>query len=497
MTETSQDIQTTHRLYNDNQAKWIQIHNCLAGEEAIKAAGETYLPYPVAVTDEDKTTDEYQAAYALYLEGGHFVEYTAEAVEDLVSSAFRRPLNIDPSIPEGLDYLDLGDLAKELTHTVGSYGRAFFFVDYPTIETSPTMADDGMNKAYVSIYEPLDVLNWVEERRSGKSTLVEVVLREIDELRSAEEGYSIFMYRKLKVVNGIYQIEIWRDEELVNTITPKATGKPFTEIPGMFLGTTSNTAKVDKSPVIGISNTNLKHYQTWAELAFVQTYAGHPQLTLTGLNPGFNKMMHEQNKDQDIKLKLDAANVLALEGEKADAKLLQLNTDSLVHFRTLEWLEKSMAEQGSNIKDIAKKAGVESAAALKIRTSSSMSKLSSIVANVGEGLTLMVKWVGQYMGVPADDIVIRVNTEFFTPEPDGDLLASLSEAEANSTAPRGTVVNYLKQIEIIDEKRDTEDYLAEMGMPCNTCNDTGVERDASGNVIGKKKSDKPSGDFKK
>ncbi len=489
-----------HREYSLFKTRWEQIHACLDGQEAIKKEGERYLPYPVSLTDEDRKSDEFKSMYNIYIEGSHFVEYTAEAVEDLVSSAFRRPLTFSSDeesieddtadsmegLPEGIDYLDINDIAKELTSTVGAYGRAFFFVDYPTAETSPTMADDGENKAYVSIYEPLDVLNWVEDKRTGKSVLVDVTLREIDELASASEdgiGQTVFMYRRLYIDKGTYKIDIYRpdapnEKDQKVTLTPSAAGEDFKEIPGMFVGTTSNTANVDKSPVIGISNSNIKHYQTWADLMHVQVYTGSPQMVLTGLTPGWNKRAKE--KGTEIKVKLDAANVLALEGEKSSAQLLQIDTNSLVHFRTLEILETAMLEEGAKIKSISKKAGVESAQALKIRSSSSMSKLSSIVSNVEEGLNLMIRWVGQYMAVEVDTR-ISVNTEFFAPEPDGDLMASISTAEASGTAPRGTTITYLKQIELVDEKQDTVELLKNMEL-CSTCTDTAVERDSSGNV---------------
>ncbi len=476
------DKSTTHREYRKFFKRWTQIHVCLEGEEAIKELGETYLPYPVSTLDQDKQTPEYVAQYNLYIAGAHFVEYTSEAVEDLVSAAFRRPLDIEPELPEDLAYLDLGDIAKELTSTVGAYGRAFFFVDYPTVDTSPTMANDGENKAYVSIYEPLDVIDWTEEMRSGKSTLVRVVIREIDEIASAEDQSTVLMYRELQLTNGVYTVTIHKEDGSSNVYTPKAAGEAFTEIPGMFLGTTSNRAKVDKSPVIGISNSNVKHYQTWADLMHVQVYSGSPQMVLTGLAPGWNKMAKESGTE--VKVKLDAANVLALEGDKSSADLLQINTDSLIHFRTLEHLETSMLEEGARIKSISKKAGVESAQALKIRSSSSMSKLASIVSNVQEGMTNILGWTGQYMGVDASSIVLTMNTEFFAPEPDGPLMEAISTAEANRTAPRGTVITYLKQIELVDEKTTNEDYLKEMGEPCSTCTDSAVERDSSGNVTG-------------
>ncbi len=456
---TTFDRSTTHWQYKTHQDRWEQLKTCLNGEEAIKAQGEKYLPYPTRVTDEDKTSEEFLSMYQLYLQGAHFVEYTSEAVEDLVSSAFRRPLEVDPPLPTELEYVDITDLAKESVSGVGAYGRSFLFVDYPTVDTTPMLTEDASNKAYLNIYEPLDVLDWVETRRSGKSELVMVKLREIDEIKVAADDLSspVYLYRVLAIEDSVFTMTIYREGEEPVKYTPKATGEAFTEIPGVFIGTTSNTVKVDRSPVMGISNSNLKHYQTWGDLMHVQVYSGNPQLVLAGLAAGWNKQA-ERNK---VKVKMDASMVLALEGDNSSASLLQIDTNSLVHFRTLEVLEQSMAEQGAKIKSISKKAGVESAEALKIRSSASMSKLAAIVSNVEDALNRCLQWMGQYMGVSVSSEV-SINKEFFAPQPDGSLLSSISSAETSNNAPRGTTINYLKQIELISEDITNEEYIKEL-----------------------------------
>jgi hypothetical protein len=459
-----------HRDYIAFQSRWLQLKHCLEGEEAVKAERERYLPYPVRVDDEDKNSKEYQAMYELFLQGAHFVEFTAEAVEDLVSSAFRRPLELKRNAEvvteiEELDYIDFADVGKEVVSAVGAYGRVFLLVDYPSIETVPNMIEDQNNKAYITLYPPLDVLNWRETKRSGKVELVRVVLREIDEVaiaksEDAETGTADvkYMYRELIIEDGIYKIKIYREDQDVKTIIPLANGEYLTEIPGLFIGTTSNTARVDKSPVMGISNSNIKHYQTWAELLYLQTYVGHPQLVLTGLTPGWNK----QAEKQQFKVKMDAAEILALEGDSSAAQILEIDTKQLIHFKTLEVLESSMAEQGARIKAISHKAGVESAEALKIRTSASMSKLASIVQNASEGLTEALKWLGAYMGEDLDAYSISINKEFYSPNPDGPFLTSISNAEVAGTAPRGTALNYLKQVELVDDNIPNEVYLKDM-----------------------------------
>ncbi len=460
MTYTYDTIAEPHKDYLRFEAKWTQLTHCLEGEEEIKEQAEKYLPYPVRVDDVDRKSEDFLAQYELYIQGAHFVEYTAEAVEDLISAAFRRPIEIDPPLPNSLDYLDIEDLAKETVGGVGSYGRVFLLVDYPSLEMTPSMKDDDTNKAYLNIYEPLDVINWTATKRSGKSELIRVVLRELDEIALADDNEEKYLYRELVMIERVFQMHIYREGEPVVTVTPSASGQVFGEIPGMFVGTTSNTAKIDKSPVIGISNSNLKHYQTWADLMHVQVYVGNPQIVLAGLAAGWNKQAEKNN----VKVKMDAAHLLALEGDNSSASLLEIDTNSLVHYRTLEILEQSMAEQGARIKSISKKAGVESAEALKIRSSASMSKLAAIVVNTEDALTQCLKWSAQYMGDKEPTTKISINKEFYSPEPDGSLLGAISEAEAVGTAPRGTAITYLKQIELVDDSIPNEVYLKDMEL---------------------------------
>lgn len=447
------EISKTSRTYKKFAKKWQQISLCLEGEEEVKDSGEVLLPYPVALLDIDRKDKEFVEAYKVYQQGAHFVEYTAESVDDLVASAFREEPTIDPEVPSELEYYDWEADAKEIVHKTVSYGNSFILVDYPTVE-DPTLAEDVDNLAFTVLYEPLDILDFTVSKRSGKHSLTRIVLREIDEDNTAEGKY---IYRELLIVDGVYTIRVHSEIDGVVNVSeyiPTASGNKLTEIPGTFIGVTSNLPKIDKSPIIGISNSNIKHYQTWAELMWTQTYTGHPQMVLSGLQEGWNK---EADK-QDVKVKLDASNVLALEGENAKAELLEISGSNLVHFQTLEKLEQSMLEQGARIKVQNMKAGVESAEAITIRHSADVSKLGSVVSNVEDGLEKVFGWLSLFMNVSYDPKV-EISRAFFTPTIDGALVASLSAAEVARTTPIGTTAKYLQKVELLDKDEPVEDQL--------------------------------------
>ncbi len=445
------DYITTSKQYEDNKTRWEQIRHCLEGEDSIKAEKERYLPYPVALGDIDRTSEEFIEQYGIYLNGAHYVNFTAEAVDDLVASAFRKDPTIDPEIPADLQYYEWKDESKTIAETVAAYGLAFVLVDYPTVEDA-TLEDDRDNFAFSVAYEPLDVLDYKEIKRSGKRRITKVLLRELDE--DDKE-----MLRELYMDGNVYKQKTYREVDdivVVTEITPVANGKTLDFIPGTFVGVTSNTTKADKSPVIGISNSNIKHYQTWGELFWTQTYNGHPQMVLTGLEKGWNA----EAEKKKVKIKMDASQVLALEGERSGAQLLEINTSNLIHFQTLEKLESSMLEQGYRLK-VNSKNGVESAEALKIRHTGDISKLGSIVKNIEEAMSDVFVWLGMFMGIDYEPVV-TINKEFVPVEVDGSTLTSLTSAENTNVIPRGTTIDYLKSGGLIADGLDTEKLLSKI-----------------------------------
>jgi hypothetical protein len=124
-----------------NAPEWTLIKTCLAGERAVKATGEKLLPYPVPVEDDIRKTEEFAREYRIYNERAVFVNYTRQAVEDLVAGVFRRP-PIVTDLPEALEYLDLTQLSRKLVSELTAYGRAFGIVDYPQTERRPSLAEE-------------------------------------------------------------------------------------------------------------------------------------------------------------------------------------------------------------------------------------------------------------------------------------------------------------------------------------------------------------------
>jgi len=461
------DIKATHALYGKSEAKWMRINTCLLGEDAIKEAKETYLPFPLYSDSLDRKSEEFIAEYGVYLAGAHFTNYTLQASEDLVSAVFRADMIVSKN-PDKLEYIDLETTARDIVKDVSSYGRVGLFIDYPTTD-DPTQEQDTENFAYMEVYNTLDIINWKTVRRGGIKTLSMVTLREIwyNDLNEPKHRY-----RELVLEDGIYKVRVYADEDhlLFDEFIPQANGTTLDHIPFYFIGAISNTSDPDEPPIIGIANSNIKHYQTWAELNHVQTYMGHPMLAITGAPNGFTK----KAKDEGVTFTVGARQALVMEGDAAAASVLQAPDAGGIHFKTLAQLEKSMIDQGAKLKSGDQKNSAETENTLKIRHSSETSILASIAKNVEAGLESAMRDIGLFMGVelPAD-FDIQLNKEYLDPAPDAGLIGALNTAVTSGNYTKESFTNYLQQVGLVDEDKDVAAVVAELGEtdPFNVSSD--------------------------
>lgn len=73
-------VNSTHPDYDANTAAWQRARDVLAGEDAIKAAGQRYLPKLDAQSEDD---------YKAYKARADFFNATARTLDALVGLAFR------------------------------------------------------------------------------------------------------------------------------------------------------------------------------------------------------------------------------------------------------------------------------------------------------------------------------------------------------------------------------------------------------------------------
>src|SRR5215475_6002071 len=128
-------VNSVHIDYLSSLPQWLRARDVLAGEDAVKAAGERYLPRLDSQTDEE---------FLAYRKRAAFFNATARSAEGFVGLIFRRPPFVKlPESQSGVgkalagfvndaDMLGttLASYAKNVTAGVVGLGRAGSLVDW-------------------------------------------------------------------------------------------------------------------------------------------------------------------------------------------------------------------------------------------------------------------------------------------------------------------------------------------------------------------------------
>src|SRR5436190_745353 len=133
-------VNSTHPDYDGALPDWVRARDVLAGEDAVKSAGEKYLPRLETQTDED---------FLAYRKRAAFFNATARRAEGFIGLIFRRPPFVKvPEVRAGLaasgvgralagfvndaDMLGttLAGYAKSVVAEVVGIGRAGSLVDW-------------------------------------------------------------------------------------------------------------------------------------------------------------------------------------------------------------------------------------------------------------------------------------------------------------------------------------------------------------------------------
>lgn len=452
------DATCTHPEYDRMAESWEKCRDGYLGAPRIKSKREKYLPRPFQPTvDSGNVLPDLDRKYNNYLLRAQYLNVLAPTLEIMQGSIFRREAQI--SIPEEIQYIvkdatgtkiSLTNFVKAVVLDVGITGRFGILIDQLPVPSGISKAREeelGIKPRFTG-YAAEDILMWHEGVVNGIRQPTLIVLNEareefdeINPFKMTEKHYQ----RVLKLDSeGYYYQELWDkdeqiyDEEMV-TYPTKTGGERFDYIPFVFCGISNNTCKVDQPPLLGMAELALGHYRNSADLEESCHITGQSTLIMTGLSQSWV----DQNFKSGLLLGANAAVPLPING---DAKLIQASPNSLVA-EEMKRKEERMVRLGLRAMDGA--GGRETAQAARIRFSAEQAVMTRLANSVSDALQIALEILYDYMtGEKTDDIVYKLNTQFYQNNIDPQVVTSLIDS-------------YAKQIITFDELRDN---LAEMGL---------------------------------
>lgn len=448
-------FQEEHPDYKKRKAQWKLIRDCVEGEDAIKEAGELYLPRAVGMSNE---------RYASYLSRPAFVNYVDQTLEGTHGMIFRRaPM---ASIPEKLkDFMEnvnregdnMYQFASDTVYDIMQTNFGGYLVDYPPAPDKINVAgaDKLGVRPYVTFYKAESIINWRFELINGTNVPIMIVLREVVEANRTDNPYVhdiTYQYRVLRIENGIYKQTLFKPdtektyEEI--DIPIKVNYGDLNYIPFVF----APSSTPEKPMLKDIANVNISHFKKTAD------YENGIHLTTipTGVVTGEEPQVDENKNIQPIYLGAD--NFLMFPNENAKVFTLCYAGEGLTHVETaLDKSELQMVVLGSRI--ITPEKGIsETAESANIHRAGENAKLATFAHNMSNCLAKVLDIVSEFMGVKAV-CKYELNTDYETQGFDANALNSMVNLFSVGKVPLIVLYRMMMRGELIDPNMSYEDIV--------------------------------------
>lgn len=464
----------THEDYDASLVRWQRCRTAVAGEDAVKAAAELYLP---------KLSDQTKEEFDSYLLRAQFFNASGRTLNSLCGLVFR----IDPQVesPAGFDKVmadvtlagqSFYDYEKELVKEVLTVGRCGTLVDWSETEARP----------YFVRYKAEQIINWRCSRIGDRMMLSLVALHEIVEDDAAEEQsapvkedaelpaaadseFKPEMVEQIRVLrlapNGdsvAYVVEVYRkvkDEgqkekwELHSQAIPSRRGAPLKDIPFVFHGPNNSKPDVDQPPLDDLVSVNLSHYRSSADLEHGRHFTALPTAWASGFDP-------------KARLSIGSTAAWVTDQLNAKAAFLEFTGQGLGALeKALEHKEQQMAVLGARMLTQEKRAA-ESGSALKIRQTGEGATLKTITTSLSESVSMALRLL-VFFGSPKDlelSALDKVKVEFNTNYSEErltaqDITALVAAWQAGALSKDSMLYNF-KQADLINPARSPEEELS-------------------------------------
>lgn len=459
--------------YEHSLSKWTLVRDCVAGSKAVKSKTTAYLPDP----EDKESLNAYQGdqyanirsrelrrmtkRYSDYIYRAQFVNVTARTRNAMVGMAFRNPPEVE--LPNGLEYLEdnatgegrsLEHLAKDTVGDLLEVGRIGLLVDYPEAEEGLTASQVAMMnlQANIKTYPAESIINWKTSVIGGEEVLSLVVLQEAYSVAEDEYGHdSETQYRVLKLEEGRYTVEIWREDDLFAIAQPRqGNGQYLDRIPFVMAGTYNNNPDVDDAPLYDIAELNIGHFRNSADYEEGVYIHGQP---MTHLDTG--EMSATQFMDTNPNGVESGSRRGVVTQGGGTLTLVQAQANSAA-FEAMTHKEQQMVAIGARL--IEPNGQAETAEAARIKHAGDNSVLTNVVQNASEAIRMAIEWCGWFMNVTGE-VVFNINEDFYDKETSPQLIMAKIQLLDRGIIAKSDIRRGLRQsgqLERTDDEIDEE-----------------------------------------
>jgi len=468
-------VRTTHPDYNAMQSKWSKARDTICGEDAIKQAGEIYLP---------KLTDQQTVDYIAYKQRGSFYNATARTVQGLLGMVFRKPPVV--TLPAGLssgdapiiDDIDmcgcpLDMFASEIVEEALSVGRIGILVDHTTKpEQLPgpltvAIAQQLNLRPFLKIYTAENVINWKFARVGNTTQLVMVVLHEciqvptIDQRTQQPSEFATEnkdQWRVLDILNTIYRVRVFDlddqgNDRLISEEIPELNGNPLNFIPFIMISDCGESFEAEDPPLLDLININLSHWRTSCDYEHGAHFTALPTLFLAGYAPTV-----PENGEPVAKLYLGSQSIITSTDASAKANFIEFTGQGLGALeKSMDRKEQQMAILGARMLATEGRQQ-QTATTTAIHRTGENSVLAQIAISISLGLTKVLTWLSNWAGFTGE-VDYQLNRDFLPVPIDGPALTAVIQAYQQGALNKEELFDWFQRGDIIEADVKFEDHL--------------------------------------
>lgn len=458
---SSEDTMTTdytHPDYDRFAPLWSKVRTCCEGEDAVKAAGETFLPNPSE--GPDKFTDVGIARWRRYLARAVYLNASGRTLHGLVGIAYANWPRI--VLPAGADYL-LNDADGSGTGIINQSqlvvadvlqtGRGGLLADATSTDEANRERSRTLAEAEAAGYRLLlvhytaeQILTWeVVDRRLSR-----LVLREGHEEYAGGKVERTVQLRELVMVDGRCEVSLWRQLASQGQFVRVSTTRTgIDRIPFHFVGATNNDPTPDIPPLLDLANLNLHHYQVGADFYESAFLMGQPMLAISGVNDEWTEKVGTIHFGSRAGLPLPTG---------GSAQLLQVAPNTLAE-TAMKGIEEKMAMIGARlVTPSATMTATQSAS----ETKAAYSVLSTVCDNVSEAYRGALADLARIYGTDPKRVDFAIDTRFNDLTLDANAIQQTVAAWQAGLVPQSDAWAVLRRLGVVDQGKTDEQLRAEI-----------------------------------
>lgn len=479
-------VKTKHPEYTRRCSQWKIMRDVMEGDDAIKAAGEEYLPRPS--TAHHKFDMYEQMQYDGFRNRSIFTNYTAQIHDCLHGMIESRPAKIDiPQNMKGDKFIDnvdyQGDSADQFfsdcLDDVLTTGFGGILVDIPNADPNMSVKEAEKKKIrpYFAYYSAESIINWRYQIVDGIKKLSLVVLEE-----EIDDSVDLFSHKKVKQYrvlyldkSGYYTISIYqigadkKGKETVfvtKTIPFKTNGKRINYIPFVMLPFNEPVKPI----LYDIAKLNIHHYQVTADYQNGAHLTSRPTGYFTGHEP-------EVDKETGEVLPVYVGTDVFWQLPEKDAKVGVCSFSG----EGIEHLERSLSRDESQIILLAShiisadKKTAENKDAMNIRKAGEDAKLASYAKYMSYRFTQALNIVSAWMGNVDEEVSVQLNNDFSVMSFDANAVNAIANIFSQGKLPLRCLYYLLQSSGYLEPDMSYEDFIYLLDLEAASLSPTEVD----------------------